>query len=133
MANSVTTQVVTDGDRNYTIKVVGILDTSDHAVADLITLSDLAPIPTAIRLDEVEFSVDSPLAAILYWKATTDVPIITMTQSDHQTYKDVGGLNNNSGTGKTGGVRLATKGYTSGTLTFSFIARFTKQYTGLVY
>lgn len=133
MANSVTTQTLLDGDRNLVVKVVGILDTSNYSVTDLIVLADLSPVPTAIRLDDLEFSVDSPLAAVLYWKANTDVPIITMTQSDHQTYTDIGGLTNNAGTGKNGTVRLATLGYSSGTVSFSFVSKWTKQYTGLVY
>ena len=66
MANSTTVRILRDGARNVTLHCVGVLDTSDGAVVDVLALADCAaPIPLDFRIDEVEFSVSGVMSVQL--------------------------------------------------------------------
>lgn len=124
MANAVTTQVLLDNDRNYAIKIVGVLDTGNLTDELIVDFSTLVPLPTSLRLDKLWYSMGS-LVALLKWDATTDVPLLAVSQSDHPGWKKIAGLPNNAGTGVTGDVLLTTYGYTAATA-FSMVLWFSK-------
>ncbi|WP_460992170.1 hypothetical protein, partial [Staphylococcus aureus] len=64
MANSVTTQVIEDGPRNYVLKVNMLLDTSDVAVTDLITpsglssLGDIQPACSRVSIQRIVYAIE---------------------------------------------------------------------------
>ena len=126
MANSVTTQLLQDGERNVVLKVVGILDTGNYAKATLLDISTLVPEPARVSLVKAIYSVQEPLSVNLYWDATTDVPIIVMAGTDHQDFRRTGPLSNNGGAGLNGDVLMETTGYSAGTVTFYVDLWFTK-------
>jgi hypothetical protein len=119
MANSVTTQVLEDGDKNVVVNVVGLLDTSDYAAATLLDPATLTTrIPPANRLAFVkaEFAVEDTLTVNLLWDATADVLFQTMMGRGELDWRSVGGIPNNAGAGVTGIVNLSTQGWSGGAI-----------------
>jgi hypothetical protein len=132
MANTFATQILEEGPRNVIMKVTGVLDTSDQALTTAVDLSTLnqsgtGPTPTAVRIDNMDYSISDQLALQLFWDATTDVQIIGLTGREDMSFKSVGGLTNNSGAGKTGNILIKTTGYASGTQVFSLVLWMVKQ------
>ena len=128
MANVIAVQTLVDGRENTVIKVYGYLDTSDvspaQAVVDPAALSDLGPFAglkaSQLRIKQVIYDVEDSLAVTLLWDATTDMEIEQYTGAGHKEYKNFGGLQNNSGAGRTGKIMLSTQGWaTSAILTFT--------------
>ena len=124
MANSLTVQTLQEGPRNAVVRVVGVLDTSNLAVQDLIdpatyNQGGTGPTPTTFRVDEIEYTAGSPLNVQLLWDATADVIFANLTDSGELCFSENGGLHNNSGAGKTGKIQIATTGWTAGTQGFT--------------
>jgi hypothetical protein len=119
MANSVTTQVIQDGPRNYVLKVNMLLDTADVTITDLITpsgLSSLGDINGAcsrVSIQRIEYDVEDTLTVNLYWDATADVPIVRLV--GRGTFEDerLSGMPNNAGAGITGKVQYDTQGWSA--------------------
>ena len=127
MANSTTVRILRDGARNVVLHCVGVLDTSDVAVVDVLALVDCAaPIPLDFRIDEVEFSVSGVMSVQLLWKANTDVVCLTMAQSGEFEFQDVSGLTNNAGAGKNGTLRLKTSNWAATIQTYSVLVKLIK-------
>lgn len=111
-----TTQILQDGPRNCILKVTGNLAAStDEVRADIIDPATLSPVDnynnlpcTQVAIREVEFSVNEPVSVRLFWDATADVQIITLTQADQLCFDQP--LQNNAGAGKTGKIQLDTVG-----------------------
>jgi len=132
MANSFTTQILEEGPRNVSIKLVGVLDTSNLSSTAALAMSSinqggLGPTPEQVKIDHIEYVVGSQLTVQLLWDATTDVVAVPLVGSGLSFLRDLGGLTNNAGTGKTGTINILTTGYTSGTQTFLIILRLVKQ------
>jgi hypothetical protein len=114
MANVTTVRILNDGPRNVILLCVGVLDTSDQAATDVLTLADCAnPTPLDYRIDEVEFSVSGVMNVQLLWKANTDVVCLTMAQSGEFDFRENPYLTNNAGAGKNGTLRIKTAGWAS--------------------
>lgn len=114
MANALTTQIVQDGARNATVKVVAFLDTSNQAAADIVDPANFNPVPTSFRIDKIEYAVSDQLVAQILWDATADVIALLLTGPSEIDFRKRGGLHNNAGAGKTGKIQLATTGWASG-------------------
>lgn len=128
MANAVATQIVSDGARNAIVKLDGVLDTSNEAVVTKITPSSFLPLPTQFRIDAIRYSVSSQLVVRLEWHATANVVAFSVASGQEDLwFKDIGGLQNNSGAGKNGAIDLVTTGWTSGTQTYSIELWLVKQ------
>ena len=134
MANSTAIQILVDGPRNVVVKVTGILDTSDVAVTDLLdpsTLSDFninGQKATQLAIKKIMYNVEDTLAINLYWDATTDVVIESLTGRGMIDAHKFGGLTNNAGAGKTGKIQYSTQGWAaSAVLSFSVTLECVKQ------
>jgi len=132
MANSFTTQILEEGPRNVSIKLVGVLDTGNLASTAALAMSSinqggLGPTPEQVRIDHIEYVIGSQLGVQLLWDATTDVVAVPLVGTGLSFLRELGGLTNNAGTGKTGTINILTTGYTSGTQTFLIILRLVKQ------
>jgi hypothetical protein len=132
MVNSVTTQVINDGSRNYIIKVVGIVNASNvapFAVVNVATigLMDINLQPNRVRIERIVGDSDPGLDVILQWDATAPVNIYSFNGHGHDEYERTGGLSNNAGAGITGNVLLSTSGWTTGaSLNFTLVIECTK-------
>ena len=125
MANVQTIQIITDGPRNVTVKVEGILDTSDVVSASIVDPAALSAIidstkASKLRIDKITHNIEDGLAVILTWFATTPVRIESLTGRGNAKYKDFGGLINNAGAGVNGKIYLSTEGYTATSLVVSY-------------
>ena len=126
MANSVQTQIITDGPRNATVKITGVLDTSDVALTSIILPANYSFLPKGFRIYHLDYSISDQLEIQLLWNATVDVPILPLAGRGRMSFVDFGGLINNAGAGSTGGIDLKTNGYTSGTQVFSLVLELVK-------
>ena len=137
MANSFTTQILEEGPRNVTMKLVGVLDASNQSseiAVDVSTLNQggIGPTPTAVRIDRMDYSITDQLGVQLSWDATTDVVAVAIAGRGNMCFRSSGGpLTNNAGTGKTGDILIKTTGYASGTQTYTIVLQMVKQGTNL--
>ena len=136
MANSTTVQILEEGPRNAVIKVTGVLDTSDVAVTTLLAMATIdqtntGKTPTAVRIDDIDYSISGQLTVGLDWHATTNVTAVTLAGSQRMLTERYGGIQNNAGSGKDGAIDIWTKGYASGTQTFTLIIKLVKIGTDL--
>ena len=134
MADTVTSQVMEDGPRNLVMKFTGVSDGTGESAVAKVDISALAgrwaggAVPSALRVDKIEYST-SGMGVNMLWDATTDVLIaaVPADRSDTLCFRDVGGIQNNSGTGKTGDIVFTTVGHTSGD-TYTIILHMVKKY-----
>jgi hypothetical protein len=136
MANSFTTQILEEGQRNAIVKLTAVLDTSDLAITTAIDVTTLNQAgigftPTQVRIDHIDYSISDQLEVQLLWGATTDVVILPLAGRGRLMFWNFGGLTNNSGAGKTGNIKVKTTGWTSGTQVFSVVLEMVKQGTNL--
>lgn len=129
MANSLQTQIITDGPRNATVKVTGVLDTSDLAVITIVNPSNFIPIPGDFRIYHLDYSITDQIELQLQWHATTNLVILPLAGRGRMSFVDFGGLLNNAGAGRTGAIDLLTTGWASGTQVFSLVLELVKQQT----
>jgi hypothetical protein len=127
MANSLQTQIITDGPRNATVKITGVLDTGDQALTNIINVANFSFSPKTFRIYHLDYSISDQLEVQLLWQATTDVVILPLAGRGRMSFVDFGGLVNNSGAGTTGGIDLKTTGWTSGVQVFSIVLELVKQ------
>ena len=83
MANSFTTQILEEGQRNAIVKLTAVLDTSDLALTNAVQMSDInqggiGATPTQVRIDHIDYSISDQLEVQLWWDATTDVIIMPL-------------------------------------------------------
>ena len=127
MANVYTKVITQQGDRNLTLKLTGVLDTSNEAYNIKLALADSTDITaTGFRLNRILFSVSDPLEIQLYWDAPTKQIILPIAGRGTMNFKDFGGLNNSGVANATGAVGLLTSGWTAGTATYLVIMEFIK-------
>lgn len=127
MANSLTTQIITDGPRNATVKIVAVLDTSDLAVTTVVNPLNFIPIPPQFRIYHVDYSISDQLEAQLQWHATANVVIMPLAGRGRMSFVDFGGLTDNAGAGKNGAIDLLTTGWTSGIQILTIILELVKE------
>jgi hypothetical protein len=132
MANSTNIQILIDGPRNAVVKITGILDTSNLALSTFVDLTTLtqggtAPAPTRVRVDHIDYSIGDQLEVQLFWDATTDVAMLPIAGRGKMSFWNFGGLQDNSGAGRTGNILIQTTGWASGTQVFSVILELVKQ------
>jgi hypothetical protein len=125
--NAYTSQVLEDGARNYIIKLTAVLDTADQPLTTVITPSDCTKyIPTRFRIDHIDFTISDQLELQLWWEGTPDAIILPMAGRNKFNYNDLGGLQNNASS-PTGGIRIKTTGYATGTQVYSVLIWLVKQ------
>jgi hypothetical protein len=126
MANSLTTQIITDGPRNATVKVTGVLDTSNQASVAILDVAALFPVPVSVNIMHLDYSISDQLEVQLLWDATTPVVILPIAGRGRMSFIDFGGLPNNAGVGVTGKINLLTTGWASGIQIFSIVLEVVK-------
>lgn len=104
---TVTTQILEDSERNFTVHVIGEADNAGATIVDVSALSANTRfgVPTSVRLDKIKYATDKTIK--FDWDADTDVTFfIAAPGQDVFNYKEDGGINNNAGTGVTGDVLI---------------------------
>lgn len=110
MANTVTRQVLVNGSRNYVVKFTITGDGSGDETGVRINAVS-GDMGTDNKIMKITAAFDAFSGKILF-DATTDVFALSIPNNSFQVhkYRDVGGLINNAGAGKTGDILLATTG-----------------------
>lgn len=129
MANSLTTQIITDGPRNATVKITAVLDTSDQAYTTVVVPANYSPVPGTFRVFHLDYSITDQLEIQLFWDATTPRVMLPLAGRGRMSFVDFGGLLNNAtqDAGYTGAIGLKTTGWASGTQIFSLVLELVKQ------
>ena len=120
MADAVTSTTIVDGER---LAVIQLTNTSDGTGESAVTKVDVSALSsssngqacTGVKLGKIVYSTFG-MSVKLLWDATTDT-ICWDLNSDYTTDEDFtgfGGIQNTSGTGKTGDINLTTTGASSG-------------------
>ena len=82
--------------------------------AELQVLGGNSGIPTRVIIDKISFVIEAATAVNLYWEATTNQLIASLTSGDKVCNKEFGGLYNNEATGVTGKLVYSTSGWSAG-------------------
>lgn len=134
MANALTTQITTDGPRSGTVKVTGVLDTSNQAYTVIVDPASYSPSPDTFRIFHLDYSISDQIEVQLFWDATApQLIIMPLAGRGRMSFVDFGGLSNNATglLGYTGKIGMKTTGYTSGTQIFSLALEMVKQNAAL--
>lgn len=135
MANVTSTQILEQGARNTVVKWTGLLDTSDEAynVKLLPSTTGIVPVPSQWRLDYLWYSISDGIEIQLFWDATAPTLIAPLAGRGKMDFWNFGGLQNDAGAGKTGGIgfsatALPGSAYTAGKpFTYSVTLELVKQ------
>ena len=125
MADAVTSQTLSDGDRVTVIKLTNLSDGNGESsvkkvdVSALATSSSNGATPSRVSITQIWYDIGG-MRVSLEWAATTNVNILTLggsaaagNVSGHWDYRSFGGIKNNAGSGITGDIDLTTHGHTA--------------------
>jgi|TARA_R110000765_G_scaffold357822_1_gene448028 hypothetical protein len=121
MADAVTSTTIVDDDRKAVIQLTSTSDGTGESAVTKIDVSALATRKsdgatcTGCKLAKVSYTTFG-MSIKLLWDATTDTICLDLNQdySDQLDLTEFGGIQNTSGSGKTGDINLTTTGHTSG-------------------
>ena len=133
MADAVASQTLVDGEKTAVLKLTNISDGTGESAVTKVDVSALAANSdgttcTGVSIERIWWQCIGMKVQIL-WDATTDLLCIELgeNQSGNHDYSSFGGLTNNSGSGKTGDIKLTTVGHTSAD-TYTIILYMRKEY-----
>jgi|TARA_R100000664_G_scaffold1528_1_gene3828 hypothetical protein len=134
MADTVTTQIIEQGERNVVMKFTNVSDgTGESAVAKVdvsaLTANKAGVSCSEVRIIRVSHAIVG-MSVQMFFNASTNVLIMELAESSngHLDFKGFGGIPNNAGSGKNGDVLFTTKGHSSGD-TYSIILEMVKVYS----
>ena len=127
MATTLATQTLLDGPRNTVLKITGSTTSADLAYTVIALPANFQGIDFSGSIKaadwwikKITYTVQDLLSVQLLWDATVPVLIEGFEgRGQHKCY-EYGGLVNNSGSGRTGGIGLSTVGGTAQTTTLAF-------------
>lgn len=121
MADAYTKQILEEGPRNFILKLTGSMDSNDQPMTTIVTPADCVGLrPKGFRIDHIDFSISDGIEVQLWWEGMPDAIIVPLSGRNKFNYPDVGGLTNNANS-PTGGIRIMTSGYTSGTQVYAIL------------
>ena len=133
MADAVATTTIIDGPRKAVIYCTNTSDSTGESAIIKVDVSALSQSPdldacTGVRLEKVAFS-NVGMGVKILWDATADVIAMELPAdySDTLDFKDISGLPNYAGVGKTGDIQFTTVGHSSGD-TYSITLYCIKEY-----
>jgi len=124
MANSITTQVIEDGERYNITRVDFLLDTSNASetlIVDFPGMSLTHPPSSEVRLERIWYSIQDPIEVRLMWQADTSTAFMDIAGRGDEKFWVFGGLTNTATTGKTGSITMLTNGWASGSIGGSMV------------
>jgi len=134
MADAVTSQTLIDGERVAIMKFTNISDgTGETAVTKVnvstLTSSSSGKACTGVIVNKIT-SVCHGMEVRMYWDASTDVPFFmsTINTNYENDFSSIGGITNNSGTGKNGNIVFSTADASSGD-TYTVVLEMVKTYS----
>ena len=134
MSDTVTTQIIQDGERNCIMKFTNVSDGTGESAVVKVDVSALQSNPSGIACSEVRLVRVSHaivgMSVQMFFNASTNVLLMELAESSngHMDFQDFGGIPNNAGSGKDGDILFTTKDHTSGD-TYSIILEMLKVYS----
>ena len=120
MADAVTSTTILDGDRKAVIQLTNTSDGTGEAAVTKVDVSALSARSdgatcTGCKIEKIVYTTFG-MSVKLLWDATTDTIALDLNSgySDSFDFSDFSGLQNTSGSGKTGDIKLTTTGHASG-------------------
>ena len=133
MADAVTTQTLMDGERLAIMKFTNISDGTGETAVTKVNVANLAPngagkACTGVTVNKIT-SVCHGMEVRMLWDATTDVPffLAAVNTNYENDFSKIGGITNNSGTGKNGNILFTTSDATAGD-TYTVVLEMVKSY-----
>jgi hypothetical protein len=126
MPDTVNSQVLLDGPRNYIVHLTNVSDSTGESAVVKIDISGLTlangAAPSKLTIDEIAYSIQGFTSVRLFWDADTDDEIAVLSGDGHKVFP--GGLVDPRSTGAVGDVLLTTAGAASGaTYDITIVAR----------
>ena len=131
MADTVTSQTILNTPYRLVMKFTNVSDgTGESAVQKVdvsaFTAGEKGATCTGVTIDRIYYTLDGMKVQLL-WDASTDVEAYKLLDTTGDIdFSTFGGLQNNSGSGKTGDIMITTVGH-SNTDTYNIILDMTKQ------
>jgi len=136
MANSVSIQILENGDRNVKVLLSGTIDTSNVSTSTLLDPATLlnsdGTTNSRLIIDKVTYNIEAGLAVDLLWDAKVDSPILSLVNaSDELTFRKFGGLYSPTSVSLlSGAINYRTRGWTAGQImSFSIVVEARKAST----
>jgi len=125
-ADTVTTQVLTDGPKTSVLKFTNVSGGDGEAAVVKVDVSTLSGSPSKVKIMQAWFTADG-MSVDVAFDATANVLAFTAPAgvTDHLDFRCFGGIQNNAGTGVTGDIVFTTRGHTAGD-TYSIILEVSK-------
>ena len=134
MADAVTSQTLIDGERVAIMKFTNISDGTGETAVTKVNVANLASSGsgkacTGVIVNKIT-SVCHGMEVRMYWDASTDVPFFmtTINTNYENDFSSIGGITNNSGTGKNGNIVFSTADASSGD-TYTVVLEMVKTYS----
>ena len=135
MADAVTSTEILDGDKDLIVRLTNVSDGTGESAVTKIDVSALAARAsdgaacTGVKLAKVYYSIMDFSSVLLEWDATSNTLCIELNPNADGIldFSDFGGLQNTSGSGKTGDIALTTVGASNGD-TYLIVLHCTKTY-----
>jgi hypothetical protein len=133
MADTVTSQTLFDGERVAIMKFTNISDGTGETAVTKVNVSSLASSGagkacTGVIVNKIT-SLCHGMEVRMFWDATTDVPffLTTVNTNFENDFLKIGGITNNSGTGKNGNILFTTSDASAGD-TYTVVLEMVKTY-----
>ena len=122
MADTVTSTTVLDGEKDFIVQLTNVSDSTGESAVTKVDVSGLTARKsdgaacTGVKLFRVYYSILGFTKIGLLWDASTDTLCMELNPSADGVldFSPFGGLQNTSGSGKTGDLNLTTTGASSG-------------------
>lgn len=116
MADAVTVRKLLDGPKYAVIRLTNISDGTGESNVKKVDVSALAGdkldgIPSDLRIEKIQYATQG-MGVDLLWNATANVLAVAIPSDGDGCldFRQVGGLRNNAGEGKTGDIHITTVG-----------------------
>lgn len=110
MADTVSTRILEQGERNLIVQLTNLSDGTGETGVVKVDASTLSPIPDDLVIDWVQWDI-SGMNVQIDWDATANVTALLLGAGQGvQDYRIFGGVSNNAGAGKTGDMLVTTIG-----------------------
>ena len=132
MADTVSTQLIQDGDRLAIMKFTNISDGTGEAAVLKVDVSTLANhtrtgrVCDRVHIERVFYDLSGMTVDIL-WDANVDLLAFSVSGSDWLDFRKVGPITNNGGAGVTGDIKFTTSGQSSSDR-YSILLELSKHY-----
>ena len=136
MADTVSSTTILDGDKDFIVQLTNVSDSTGESAVTKVEVSGLTARKsdgaacTGVKLGKVFYSILGFTKIGLLWDASTDTLCMELNPSADGVldFSDFGGLQNTSGSGKTGDINLTTTGASSGD-SYMIVLHCTKSYS----